>query len=351
MKEIRAALVQRLERFMAKLAILVFSIFIISACSSTTNVAVAPNPKIEILHQSALTVIDPTASIDVIAEGFEWTEGPLWIADGEYLLFSDIPNNRIYKYSNAKGQFTYLDPAGATGLVSGDYLAGSNGLLLNDNNQLVVFQQGDRRVAIMDGSLSSPESNFKTLASHYQGLRLNSPNDGVFHSNGNLYFTDPPYGLQLGNQDPRKEIKFNGVYLLKTNGELILLDDQISYPNGIALSKDEKILLVAVSDHDNPHWLAFDVTTAGTLKNKRVFYDSTHLLGQQGEQGFPDGMVVHSSGLIFATGPGGVWLFNEEGKVLAKIKTGQLSSNCTLSADEKQLYVSADDYIMSIDLK
>lgn len=334
-----------------KVAILIISVMFIFACSSNTNVAASLNPNIEILDKSALAIIDPKASLNIIAEGFSWTEGPVWNADGEYLLFSDIPNNRIHKYSVKAGLSTFLEPAGATGLVVGDYIAGSNGLLINENNQLVVLQHGDRRIAIMDAAFSSPKPNFKTLVSHYKGQRLNSPNDGVFDSNGNLYFTDPPYGLPQGDNDPRKELPFNGVYLLRTTGELILLDDQVSYPNGIALSKDEQTLIVAVSDQTQPQWLAYDLNTKGTSENKRVFYDATHLLGQKGEQGSPDGMALHASGMLFATGPGGVWLFNDDGKVLAKIKTGQLSSNCTLSADEKRLYISANNYLMSIDLK
>jgi gluconolactonase len=141
-----------------KATALLILMIIASACSSSAKVDAVSNPKIEILDESALSVIDPYASIDIIAEGFNWTEGPLWVSEGDYLLFSDIPNNRIHKYSDSEGLSTYLDPAGATGLADGDYVAGSNGLLLNSKGQLVVFQQGDRRVAVMDAPVSAAAS-------------------------------------------------------------------------------------------------------------------------------------------------------------------------------------------------
>jgi gluconolactonase len=308
-------------------------------------------PHIEILDARAKVLLDSAAIIEIRSEGHQWTEGPLWIEEGKYLLFSDIPDNQIMKFDPQSGTSIYLEPAGATGLVAGDDLAGSNGLLLNQKNQLVVTQQGDRRIAIMDAPLSAPSPRFITLTSDYNHKRLNSPNDGVFHSNGNLYFTDPPYGLKNGLQDKRKQLDFQGIYLLKSNTELVLLDDSVNYPNGILFTGDEKTLIVAVSDSDYPRWMAYDLQQDGRVKNKRVFFDASELVGKPGEQGLPDGMALHSSGVIFATGPGGVWLFTADGEVLAKIRTGQLSSNCALTADEKTLYVTADDYLLSVSLR
>ncbi|MEP1445194.1 MAG: SMP-30/gluconolactonase/LRE family protein [Paraglaciecola sp.] len=308
-------------------------------------------PHIEIFDNRALTLLEPKSEISVVSEGHTWTEGPLWIEEGGYLLFSDIPNNVIQKYDPRGGTSVYLRGAGATGLVAGDYRQGSNGLLLNHKGELVLFQQGDRRIATMQAALNKPKADFKTLVGSYKNQRLNSPNDGVYHSNGDLYFTDPPYGLKNIMADERKQLAFQGVFLLKAEGSLVLLDDEVSFPNGIALTKDEQTLLVAVSDPKSALWLAYDINTDGTLANKRVFFDATTLVGQQGEQGLPDGMAVHSSGVIFATGPGGVWLFDNHGKVLAKIRTGQITSNCTLTTNEKTLYFTADDYVMSVPLK
>ena len=306
---------------------------------------------IEIYQPAARALIDPSASMYIRGDGYQWTEGPLWVEDGGYLLFSNIPNNNIIKYQPGYGTSVYLDKSGATGIFPGDYGHGSNGLLLNAQGQLVMLQQGDRRVAAMAAPLSAPTANYVTLASHFQGKRLNSPNDGVFHSDGSLYFTDPAYGLEKGLDDERKELPIQGIYRVDISGDISLQDGSVQFPNGIGLSVDEKTLYVAVSDQQNPLWYAYDVARDGSLGNKRVFYDASDLVGIEGEQGVPDGMAVHSSGNIFATGPGGVWLFTPQGEVLAKIRTGRLTANCTLSADEKSLYITAHDALLEVKLK
>lgn len=309
----------------------------------------APDGAVEILDQRASMLLDNRATITVHGEGYKWTEGPLWVEEGGYLLFSDIPNNVIHKLVPGEDVTVYLENSGATGLFEGDTLQGSNGLLLNSDDELVLFQQGDRRVAVMDAPLSDPVANFRTLADRYDGKRLNSPNDGVFHSNGSLYFTDPPYGLANNFEDPFKELDFQGIFRLEADGELGLLDNTVRAPNGIGLSIDEKTLYVAVSEQANPRWLAYDVAGDGTLENKRLFFDANE--ASREHEGMPDGMVVHSNGTVFATGPGGVWLFSPDGVVLARILTGRKTANCTLSADEKTLFMTAHDTLMSIPLK
>ncbi|MGB5511305.1 MAG: SMP-30/gluconolactonase/LRE family protein [Woeseiaceae bacterium] len=304
---------------------------------------------IKILDDRAQSLIDEKEELEVLGDGFAWTEGPLWIEDGGYLLFSDVPNNVIHKYVPGEGVSLYLDKSGSTGLVEGDSVQGSNGLLLNDEGELVLFQQGDRRVAVMDAPLTKPVGRFRTLVGRHHGRRLNSPNDGVFSSDGSLFFTDPPYGLDGRFEDERRELDFQGIYRLSANGELELLDDTVSAPNGIGLSIDDETLYVAVSDESNPHWLAYDVLADGTLANKRVFFDATEASRQY--PGNPDGMTVHSSGVILATGPGGVWLFSPEGDVLARIFTGRWTANCKLSTDEKTLFITAHDTLLALQLK
>jgi len=310
-----------------------------------------PVGSIEILDDEALDLIDPSAEILIRAEGYKWTEGPLWIADGGYLLFSDIPNNTIIRYDPGIGTRLYLENSGATGIHPGESTQGSNGLLLDKQGRLVLLQQGDRRVAVMDSPLAAPTATFTTLAGQYEGKLLNSPNDAVYHSDGSLYFTDPPYGLAKGMDDTGKELPFQGIYGLSPDGNLQLLDDSVTYPNGIGFSLDEKTLYVAVSDSKKPEWLAYDVLADGTVANKRVFYDASGTIGVDGEHGLPDGMAVHSSGVIFATGPGGVWVFTPAGKVLAKIRTGKATANCSLSPDEKTLFMTAHDTLMTVRLK
>lgn len=249
------------------------------------------------------------------------------------------------------GTRVYLEKSGASDLHPGDSVQGSNGLLLDAKGRLILLQQGDRRVAAMDAPLSEPRAEFETLAGEFDGKRLNSPNDAVYQSDGSLYFTDPPYGLPEGMDDENKELPFQGIYRMSANGDLQLLDDSVTYPNGIGLSIDEKTLYVAVSDAEKPEWLAYDVEPNGSLTGKRVFYDTSDTIGVENQHGLPDGMAVHSSGVIFATGPGGVWLFSPKGKVLAKILTGRATANCSLSADEKTLFMTARNTLMTVALK
>jgi gluconolactonase len=209
-------------------------------------------------------VIPADAVIQILAEGFEWSEGPLWIPDGNYLIFSDIPPNRIYKWSEADSIELYLEPSGYTGNAPRAGEPGSNGLLLDHEGALVLCQHGDRCVAKMNAPLSSPEPVFSSLADHYEGKKLNSPNDACYHSNGNLYFTDPPYGLEGNIDDPTKELDFQGVYMLSKDGILTVQTKDLSRPNGIALSPDEKTLYVANSDPEKAIWMAYDVLSDGT---------------------------------------------------------------------------------------
>jgi len=306
---------------------------------------------IEIMDQEARNIIDEDTQIEILASGFEWTEGPLWIEDGDYVLFSDIPVNSIFKWKESEGLSLFLEPSGYTGATERGGEMGSNGLLLNSEGQLVLCQHGDRRIAVLNTNLDKPLPQFSTLIGDYNGKRLNSPNDAIYTSNGDLYFTDPPYGLEKNMEDPEKELGFQGVYLYRSGEEAVLLTDALSRPNGIALSPDEKILYVANSDPESAMWMAFDRNNDGTIDNARIFYDATILVGQEGEQGLPDGLKVNKEGIIFATGPGGVWIFDPQGTPMAKIRTGQLTSNCALSSDEKTLYVTADMHLLRVRLE
>jgi gluconolactonase len=199
----------------------------------------------------------------------------------------------------------------------------------------------------MNAPLSQPKAEFVTLADRWNGKRLNSPNDAVFDSKGNLYFTDPPYGLEKQTDDPAKEIPFQGVYCRRPDGTVELLLDSLSRPNGIALSPDEKTLYVANSDPAKAIWMAYEVQADGTLKNGRLFYDATSKVGEV-LPGLPDGLKVNKQGILFATGPGGVWIFSPDGVLLGQILTGQATSNCAFGDDGKALYLTADNYLMRV---
>src|SRR5947207_2440649 len=240
----------------------------------------------------------------------------------------------------------FLKPCGYTGRApfKGDEL-GANGLAFDKEGNLVLCQHGDRRIARL-----TKDGKFVTLVDKYMGKRLNSPNDLVFMKNGDLYFTDPPYGLPLIEKDPAKELDFQGVYRLKPNGELTLLTKDMSRPNGIGLSPDEKTLYVANSDPDKAVWMAFPVKDDGTLGEGKVFFDSTDLVKAK-KKGLPDGMKVDKDGNIFATGPGGVLVFTPGGKHLGTIATGVPTSNCGWGDDGTVLYVTADKDLCRIKTK
>jgi gluconolactonase len=295
-------------------------------------------------------IISDKAQPEIIAEGFEWSEGPLWVESQQMLLFSDVPMNTVYKWTKAKGKEVYLKPSGYTGTEpSLCKEPGSNGLTFDKNGNLVLCQHGDRRMARMDAPLDRPETKFITIADNYNGKRFNSPNDAVYNSAGELFFTDPPYGLQTQNDsDTKKEIPFNGVYKVKTNGEVLLLVDSITRPNGIAFMPGEKKLIVACSDGAHPNWYVFDIN-GDSLMNGKIFYSAA----EEGKtmKGSPDGFKVDKNGNVFATGPGGVYIFNSEGRKLGLIKLDNATSNCALSPDEKTLYITNDMYVLRLKMR
>ncbi|MEP3210560.1 MAG: SMP-30/gluconolactonase/LRE family protein [Maribacter sp.] len=351
---------------MKNYGVILFLVFILIACKKVKKESVKPTEaeteivkesnissdfSIEILDDAALEIIDPVTPIEVLASGFEWTEGPLWVEDGKYLLFSDIPNNKVYKLDSQNDTITYLHPSGFSGENFTGKEPGSNGLLLSPKGDLILMQHGDRSVSKMDAPLHAQAATYAPLIDNYKGKRLNSPNDGVFDSMGNLYFTDPPYGLPERLNDPERELDFQGVYCLLTSGELVLVDSKIKFPNGIGLSPDGRALYVAESNPEKAVWYAYHLVAPGKTKNRTLLADATHLVGKEGQDGLPDGLKVHSNGTLFATGPGGVWIFDPRGKILARINTGQKTANCALTTDEKTLFMTADDYILSVALK
>lgn len=292
-------------------------------------------------------LIPKDAKIQVLSSGFEWSEGPVWVpAQGKepgYLLFSDIPRNSIMKWVEGEGVSLFLKPAGYTGQVQYGNEPGSNGLLLDAKGQLVACEHGDRRLSVL-----TQGGGKRTLVDNYEGKRLNSPNDATFKSNGDLYFTDPPYGLPKGYDDPNRELDFCGVYRLSKDGKLTLLTKEMTRPNGIAFSPDEKTLYVAQSDPAAPIWKKFPVKEDGTLGASELFHDATENF-KKGLPGLPDGMDVDSKGNVFATGPGGVYVIAPSGKLLGRISTGEATANCKLGGPKgDQLFLTADMYLCRI---
>jgi gluconolactonase len=300
---------------------------------------------LEVNDPNFFTLIELSAPIQKLASGFDWSEGPVWIKDGGYLLFSDVPSNTVYRWKEGDGVSVFLKPSGYTGSTPRAGEPGSNGLTTDSQGRLVLCEHGDRRIGRVE-----KDGRHVTLADKFNGKRFNSPNDLVYKSNGDLYFTDPPYGLEKNVDDPKKEIPFQGVYRLKPNGELTLLTDQMSRPNGIAFSPDEKTLYVANSDPLHAVWMAYDVKPDGTIANGRVFFDATSLVGPN-KKGLPDGMKVDKAGNLFATGPGGVFVFSPAGKHLGTINTGEATANVAWGGDGTVLYITADMFLCRIKTK
>jgi gluconolactonase len=304
--------------------VLAFSMASTSAEELVVKSHSAPYPsfgKIERLDPRFDKLIPPDAKLEKLAEGFDWSEGPVWMKTGGYLLFSDIPPNKVMKWKEGEGISLFMKPAGFTGVgVEGPEL-GSNGLLADPEGRLVLCEHGDRRMAVL-----TKEGGKMTLVDRYEGKRLNSPNDACYKSNGDLYFTDPPYGLPKGWEDSRRELGFCGVYRLSKDGKITLLTKELTRPNGIAFSHDEKKLYVAVSDPDRAVWMAFDVNPDGTLGDGKVFYDATPWV-KEGRKGLPDGLKVDKDGNLFATGPGGVYVFAPDSTLLGRIDTDEHTGN------------------------
>jgi len=269
-------------------------------------------------------LIPKGAVLEKLAEGFTWSEGPVWVArDGGYLLCSDTVQNVISKWQPGKGKSVFLKPSGFDG-PSKLREPGTNGLTLDAEGRLVACDHGNRRVYRLE-----KDGKKTVLADRYNGKRLNSPNDLVYKSNSDLYFTDPPYGLMVKGSDdfPGRELDFQGVYRLSKDGKLTLLSKKMTRPNGLAFSPDEKTLYVANSDPKEAIWVAFKVKEDGTLDKGRVFFDATKWVGKE-KPGLPDGLKVDREGNLFATGPGGVLVFAPDGTHLGTINTGVPTANC-----------------------
>ena len=274
----------------------------------------------------------------------------MWIESLNSLLFTQVASNKVFKWNENDGLSVYLDPSGYTGIVPAepDGLVGSNGMVLNSNGDLILAQHGDRRVAkLIDWDNETPE--FETLAGRYNDKLFNSPNDLVYADNGDLYFTDPPYGFGLEKllTSELKEQPVNGVYKLTKTGEVVLLVEDILLPNGVAISNDNKTLYVNSSDVEYPIITKFDITENG-LENREIFFDGTELI--KSSEGWFDGLKVHSSGNIFSTGPGGVLILTPEGKHLATIGTTSNALNCAFGNNEEYLYITAFDYLARVKL-
>jgi gluconolactonase len=288
------------------------------------------------------------AKLEVLASGLDWSEGPVWDPALGAVLFSDVPQNTVFQWKEGQGLSTWLKPSGYTGPLAYSRESGSNGLVLDAKGRLISCEHGDRRL-----SLLGPGGGKRTLTDNFEGKRYNSPNDACVDRAGNIFFTDPPYGLPKGpaDQDTR-EIPWNGVYRLSTEGKVTLLTKDMTFPNGIALSPDEKTLYVAQSDSKAALWMAYPLNPDGTVGKGRVFADATAMAQSGKHRGSPDGMKVDPQGNVWATAPGGVHVMNSEGKLLGRIETFTATGNCCFGGPNNEyLYICADAWLCRVKLK
>ncbi len=305
--------------------------------------------RIDRFEQALNQLIEKDSKIEMLCGGFEWSEGPVWINEpknkyGGYILFSDIPNNVVMKWQEGTGASVYMNPAGYTGVADYGREPGSNGLALDSQGRLILCEHGDRRISVV-----TKGGGKITLADRWQGKRLNSPNDLAIRKNGDIYFTDPIYGLPQRANDPMREIDFCGVYRLEGDGTVTVQYKDMSRPNGIGFSPDHNILYVANSDGRDPVWRAFPVKKDGNLGKPKVFFDSSK--DDRVPRSGGDGLKVDYKGNVFATGAGGVLILSPEGELLGRLVTGESIANVAWGNDGSVLYLTSDMYLCRIKTK
>jgi gluconolactonase len=298
----------------------------------------APVGAIRRLDSRLNSLIPTDAHIEKLAGGFQFTEGPLWFSTG-HLWFSDVIGNVVRQWSAGGVVTEILQNAGGQSNAPPGSFIGPNGMIAGQDGAVLLCQHTNRRIALI-----SRDGHISTLIDKYEGKRLNSPNDLVYKSDGSLYFTDPPYGLVKQDEDPSKELSFNGVYRF-SDGKLQVIINDLTRPNGLAFSPDEQTLYVANSE-PLKLWMRYDVQPDGTVSNGRVFFDVT----SSTEKGLPDGMKLDARGNLYCAGPGGVWVFSPDGSHLGTIVTPETPANCNWGDDGKTLYITAETSLYRIRL-
>ena len=323
---------------------MIFALIALAGCA-TENQSPARYESIGTIEQfdPALSrVLPPDAKIEKLAEGFTWSEGPAWVPSQKALFFSDVPENTLYRWSEKDGVSVFMKPSGYAGPDLGLLREpGSNGLYAEPGGTLLVANSGDRLVERLD--LVTKKKT--TVAQNLGGLRFNSPNDVVRRNDGVIFFTDPPYGLKNLDQSTVKELHFNGVYRVDLDGRVVVIDDSLTFPNGVGLSPDEHTLYVSNSDPQRPIWMAYTLDAHGDVVSKRVFADASDLL-KPDAPGLPDGLTVAADGTLFASAPGGLLIMTPEGKRLGRIRTGTAVSNSDFGDDGRTLYMTSNHFVV-----
>ncbi|MFT5131050.1 MAG: gluconolactonase [Rhodothermales bacterium] len=320
-------------------AILVLGPALLAADPSSVAEPGEPFGRIESLDPAFDALVPKDAKIERLATGFLWAEGPTWVPSGGFVAFSDVKRNIAYRWKPGEGLKEYLNPSGFTGESTDSPEPGSNGLNVDLDGHVIACQHGDRRIVRV-----RPDGSFETLADRWEGKRFNSPNDVAIHPTlGDIFFTDPPWGLKGAARSSYRELDFLGVYRLSAAGALSLIAKDLS-PNGVTFARDGKTLYVT----NGRGIVAFDVSPEGNVSNRRPFFDCSVV----GKRGGPDGMECHSSGALFIGWlGGGVVVVSPEGKHLGTIRTDVRTANCCFDADESTLYITANNWLARVRLK
>jgi len=299
---------------------------------------------IESFDSSCANIIDLSETGEMLSSGHGWLEGPAWDSKRQALYFTDVPKNVAYRWEAENGTIVFLKPSGiAAEEAKGFREPGANGLLMGQDGRLIICNHGKRAVESMD--IDTLER--KTLIGSYQSQQFNSPNDVIQASDGTLYFTDPPYGFEGLNNSPLKQLKMNGVYKLSPDGIISVIFEDMTFPNGIALSPDESWLYVTQSDPDAPIIRRLNLRNANA-RPELWFNASQHM---NDGAGLPDGLAIAEDGTVFATGPGGVFIINPEGQAIGRINTGRATANCTFGEDAYTLFITAQDRLLRVRTK
>jgi gluconolactonase len=315
---------------------------LISKAAAEQHNTTAPGVTVVRLDARFGALIPPNTMVEKIADGFAWGEGSVWNRKGNYLLFSDVINDTIFKWQAGNNTSVFLTPSGYTGTTpfSGKE-PGSNGLAFDPEGRLVMCEHGDRRISRLEA-----DGRKTMLVDRYQGKRLNSPNDLLFRPNGDLYFTDPSFGLPKAFDDPQKELDFSGVYRHSPNGVVTLMTKELKAPNGIAFAPDGKTVYISNADPSNAIWLSYDVKEDGTFASGRTFFDAT--TQAKTKKGVPDGMKIDKGGNLFAAGPGGIYVIAPDGTHLGSFETSVATANCAWGDDGSTLYIAAHTAIFRV---
>ena len=331
------------------------SVLVLLAGLSICACAAAPPPaKIEKIADARIDRWDPAMDaivpkdwkIEKLAEGFGWAEGPIWVKSGGYLLFTDVPGNKMWKWSAKGGLEKFLDPSGAAAPDPAVWReAGANGITMFDAKTILYADTGNRAIQTLDLATKKKTA----VATAFDGKKFSSPNDVIKMKNGVMFFTDPPYGFKKFDDAPEKEQPFNGVYRRAADGGVTVIEKELVRPNGVALSPDESVLYVSQSEPTRAIINAYSLDKAGNVTGKKLFLDVTDLVGDAAP-GLPDGMTVAADGTVFTSGPGGILVISKDGKRLGRISDGKPTANCKFGDDGKTLYLTSKDMIARIRL-